>query len=272
MQDWSPITRFLVPFVIALLAIALTVWLLQRRLIYLPAGPPAPVSEVLPAASAVTLTTADGLELDAWYLPSGPTTVIVFPGNAGNRAARAPLARGLAERGMSVLLVEYRGYGDNPGSPSEAGLLSDARAAAAWVDEHGGADGVVYLGESLGGGVAVGLATERRPDALILRSPFPSLAVVARQHYGPVPDAVLRDRYPVAAQIATIDAPVLVVMGEDDGIVPASLSREVYEAASEPKRIVTIAGAGHNDRALLDGDTFLDTIETFLREHALLHG
>lgn len=272
LDGWNPLTRFVLPMLVALLAIAILVWFVQRRLVYLPAGPPPPVSEVLPQGEEVVLRTGDGLDLAAWFTGAGATTVIVLPGNAGNRAARAPLARALADRGLSVLLVDYRGFGGNPGVPTEAGLRADARAAVAWVEQRDEVEHVVLLGESLGAAVAVGVATEHPPAALVLRSPFPSLLAVARQHYGPVPDAMLRDEYPVRSQIADLTVPVLVVAGGADTIVPEELSREVHAAASEPKRFVTVDRAGHNDRALLDGDTFVTAILEFLTEHGVADG
>jgi uncharacterized protein len=248
---------------VAALAVAVVLalaWTFQRRLVYLPAGAPPPVEQVLPGASSVTLATSDGLELAAWYLEAGPTTVVVLPGNAGNRALRAPLARALADEGLSVLLVDYRGYGGNPGRPSEQGLRRDAEAAAAWVRAHTDTTTLVVYGESLGSGPAVWLASRGRPDALVLRSPLPSLVAVARRHYGPVPRLLLRDRFEVAELIATVDVPTLVVVGEDDRIVPPELSRRVHEAAAGPSRLVVVGGADHNDASLLDGDVLIGAI------------
>lgn len=254
-----------------LVCVALAViWIAQRRLVYFPAGAPPPVEQVLPEASQVTIQTADGLALAAWYVPAGPTAVMVLPGNAGNRAARAPLARALGELGLSVLLVEYRGYGGNAGRPSEPGLAADASAAAGWLGGQPGVKDVVYFGESIGAAVAIGLAIERPPSALVLRSPFTSLGDVARLHYGPVPDWLLRDRYPSQARVGQVQAPLLVVAGEADEIVPLSLSRRLFKAAEEPKRFISIRDVGHNDAALLDGHRFIEAVRTFLADHDLL--
>lgn len=258
--------RGLVWVAVGLVAIVVLAWVFQRRLVYLPAGPPPPVEQVLPDARPVTLTTSDGLEHEAWFLEEGSTTVIVFPGNAGNRATRAPLARALGDAGFSVLLVDYRGYGGNPGSPTEEGLRRDAAAAVAWVGERSVTGTLAYYGESVGAGVATWMATEVPPDALILRSPLPSLGEVARLHYGPVPDALLRDRFDVEQQIADVEVPTLVVAGEQDAIVPADLSERVHEAAAGPSRLVRVPGAGHNDRALLDGEQLISAITELLRQ------
>ena len=237
---------------------------------YFPAGAPPSVEEVLPGASAVTFTTSDEIELTAWYLPAGPVGVAVFPGNAGNRAGRTSLARELADLGLSVLLVDYRGYGGNPGSPSEQGLMADGRAADSWLAGRSDITEVVYFGESIGAGVAVGVAVERSPDALILRSPFISLPDVARLHYGPVPDWLLRDRFDSLGVIDEIEAPLLIVAGQDDTIVPIAQSHRLFAAASEPKTFVTVPGAGHNDPALLSGGRLIEATSTFLGEHDLL--
>jgi uncharacterized protein len=241
---------------------------LQRQLIYLPdrshPSPPAGVE-------AVTLTTADGLDLVAWFVPAegpGPavSTVLVAPGNAGNRSLRLPLAAGLAERGHAVLLLDYRGYGGNPGRPSEDGLLADARAAREHLDAREDVDParVVYLGESLGTGVVSALATETPSAALVLRSPFPALADVGQAAYPFLPVRwLLRDRYPVSDHLAASDGPVLVIAGDADSIVPTALSRQVAERAGAELRL--IAGADHNDRALLDGADYLDAVDAFVR-------
>lgn len=261
--------RFVIGALIVVGVVLMGLLAFQRQLIYFPGGQVPPVDEVLRDATSVTITTSDGLELEAWFIEAGPTAVLVLPGNAGNRAARAPLGNALADLGLSVLLLDYRGYGGNPGSPTEEGLVTDARAAWSWLEDRPGIDRIVTFGESLGTGVATALALETPPAALILRSPFPSLAAVAREHYGPVPDWLLLDRYPTAERLAQVDVPTLVIVGEDDRIIPPQLSRQVAEAAAGPVEFVTIDGAGHNDRALLDGDQFITAIDDFLRRHGI---
>lgn len=255
----------------------ITVFVLQRRLIYLPSGQLlSPVAAGVPAAEPVTVTTADGLALDAWYVPARGRPaggVVVFHGNAGNRTHRGPLAAALRDAGLATLLLDYRGYGGNQGRPTQDGLLTDARAAVIALARRSGLDDdqIVYFGESLGAAVAVGLAAERPPAALLLRSPFPSLTAVGRRAYPWLPVGVLlRDRYPASEWIATYDGPTLVVIGADDTLVPPTLSRELVEAASGPVDVAVVAGAGHNDRALLDGDQMLDAIASFLAERTAI--
>ncbi|MFV1362414.1 alpha/beta hydrolase [Mycolicibacterium elephantis] len=249
-------------------------WSQQRRLIYFPSPGPVPsAATVLPNGRDVVIETDDGIRLGAWYFPvaAEAPAVLVFNGNGGDRSMRWPLAAALNRMGLSVLLFDYRGYGGNPGSPSEDGLAADARAAQEWLAAQPGVEQIVYFGESLGAAVAVGLAVQRPPAALILRSPFTSLADVAAVHYPWLPvRRVLLDRYPSIDRIASVRAPLLVIAGDSDDIVPEQLSRRLYEAANAPKRYVVVPGAGHNDQALLDGAKMLDAIGGFLSSAGVL--
>ncbi|HUL74004.1 MAG TPA: alpha/beta hydrolase [Vicinamibacterales bacterium] len=254
-------------------AVALGIlWAGQRTLIYFPmSGVPAPAAAGLPQAEPVSFTTEDGLRLEGWLVPARvpPTghTVIVFNGNAGHRGHRVDLAAQLSARGVAVLLFDYRGYGGNPGLPSEEGLARDARAALAFAGRQVGVDvtRIVYFGESLGAAVAVRLALEFPPAALILRSPFTSLTSLGQHHYPFLPVRwLLRDRYPSIDRIARITSPLLVIAGEGDRIVPAADSAALYEAAPHPKRLVTIPGADHNDEELAAGPAVVRAIVDFL--------
>jgi hypothetical protein len=244
------------------------IWVFQRHLIYLPStGPVAAAGQVLPGARDVTLHTSDGLNLGAWFVPAAKpdrsVAVLVANGNAGDRAVRAPLARALAKRGLSVLLFDYRGYGGNPGSPSETGLARDVRAALRFLVEEAGyaPDRVVYYGESLGTAVVTELATEFPPRGLVLRSPFVDLAAVGQLHYPFLPvRTLLRDRYPLADHLSQVKVPVVVVYGDADSIVPPQQSRAVAESAGNLLRLVRVAAADHNDTALLDGKLLVDAI------------
>lgn len=248
------------------------VWSQQRRLIYFPSpGPVPPAASVLPNGRDVTLR-SDDIDLGAWYFPvaGSDTAVLVCNGNGGDRSMRAELAAALNAMGLSVLLFDYRGYGGNPGTPTEEGLAADARAAQAWLAGQPNLAKVIYFGESLGGAVAVGLAVERPPAALVLRSPFSSLPDVASVHYPWLPvRRLLIDRYPSVDRIASVRAPLLVIAGDRDDIVPSTLSRRLYDAGNEPKRWLEVPGVGHNDPALLDGPQMLAAIEGFLSENGV---
>jgi fermentation-respiration switch protein FrsA (DUF1100 family) len=247
------------------------IWALQRRMIYFPdARVPDPRTLGAEGVEPVTFTTADDLELRGWFFPLAGRriTVLVFNGNAGNRAYRVPLAEALRARGMQVMLMDYRGYGGNPGAPTERGLAADSRAARAYLLSRPDVDArrLVYFGESLGAAVAVDLAAEHAPAALVLRSPFTSLTDIGRYHYRLLPVALLlRDRYPSIDLIRRVHAPLLVIAGDRDGIVPLEFSRRLYEAAAGvPKEFVTIAGADHNDEALLAGDVMMISVARFV--------
>jgi fermentation-respiration switch protein FrsA (DUF1100 family) len=261
---------------LAILLLTAFLYLTQRSQLYFPW--PEPVPDPPDGVEPIELRTDDGLVLGAWFVsgaddpsPDG-SAVLVCNGNAGARMHRLPLAEALSARGHHVLLFDYRGYGGNPGSPTEAGLRADARAAARALAERPevDADRIVYFGESLGAAVCGGLATERPPAALILRSPFPSVAVMARHHYPflPVIDPLIQDRWPLEDQLRDeVRAPLLVAVGERDEIVPPELTRRTYEAAaSDVKRLVEIPAAHHNDPALFDGDDLLEAVDAFLDE------
>ncbi len=263
------------PVVLALIAVLAgmsMLWALQRRLMYFPFGAVPEPDAVGLRATTVQFETSDGLSLGGWLVPPAGTprgvTIVVFNGNAGNRSFRAPLASRLADAGFTTLLFDYRGYGANPGTPTEQGLLRDGRAAIEWLTTHGGADPdrLVYFGESLGTGVAVAMAAERRPAALVLRSPFTSMMDVARHHYPLLPvGLLLRDRYDASDLIARIGCPVLIIAGDRDRIVPAVLSQRLFAAASEPKQLVLIEGLDHNDEPLVAGREMVGAVDDFVR-------
>ncbi|MBS9374426.1 alpha/beta hydrolase [Rhodococcus sp. B50] len=241
--------------VVALVGVA--GWALQRRLIYLPdISTPPSAAIVLPGAEDVVLRTSDGLELDAWFVPGrnpeGPGhgfTVLLAAGNGGNRLGRADTAADLAAAGFSTLLLDYRGYGGNPGSPTEEGLAADARAALDHLRSRDDVDParVLYFGESLGCAVVTALAVDEPPAGMLLRSPFTDLAAVARHHYPFVPAALVKDDFPVAGLVARIDVPITVVYGTADTIVPPAQSASVADAARQLSERVELAGLEHND-------------------------
>lgn len=247
-----------VSVVVLLLAL---LWGFQRRLIYLPdAASVPPAATVIPGAQDITVHTDDGLRLGGWLVPAQHPdrrlAILVANGNAGDRSSRAPLARALAAEGLTVLLFDYRGYGGNDGSPSERGLARDVRAAQRYLVEEAGVPPgrILYYGESLGAAVVTELASQIAPGGLVLRSPFVDLASVGRVHYPFLPvRLLLRDRYPVAEHLARVKAPVAVIYGSADSIVPPNQSRAVAGVASSLKDVVEIAGADHNDVRLVHG-------------------
>jgi fermentation-respiration switch protein FrsA (DUF1100 family) len=258
---------------IAIIAAAMTLlWTIQRRFMYFPAGSvPTPGEIGLTDVEPVRFETSDGLWLRGWFFavtgPSPRVTVLVFSGNAGNRALRCPLATALRRHGLQVLLVDYRGYGGNPGAPTENGLTADSRAARRYLAGRPDVDAsrLVYFGESLGTAVAVSLAVEQPPAALILRSPFTSMADVGQYLYPFLPvRLLLRDRFAAIDHIRQIRAPLMVIAGGRDRIVPLDNSQRLYDAAETPKTLLVIPDADHNDYELLAGDEMIRAIARFV--------
>ncbi|MFI7060771.1 alpha/beta hydrolase [Kribbella sp. NPDC050124] len=238
--------------VLLLLAV---LWGYQRQLIYLP-DTTVPTSV---GAKDVVLETSDGLRLGAWLVPPRGAdrgfAVLVAHGNGGNRAGRMPLAQALAGEGLTVLLFDYRGYGGNPGSPSERGLARDVRAAQEYLAEYGvPLERTVYFGESLGAAVVTELAVERPPAGLLLRSPFTDLASVGRHHYPFLPiNLLLRDKFPLTKHLTHLKTPITVIYGTTDSVVPPTQSRAVAEAAPTLHEVIEIPDANHNDAVLVHG-------------------
>lgn len=257
---------FIAAAVIVMVLLFALLLVFQRRFIYFP-------DPYTPALSGeqVSFVSDDGPRLSGTFVPASGTptgvTVLVLNGNAGHRGYRAPLASALSRAGFAVLLFDYRGYGGSEGSASEVGLLRDAHAAAAYLATRSDVEGrrIAYFGESLGAAVAVALALERPPLALVLRSPFTSLADMAALHYPFLPlRPFLVDRYPALDQIGRVAAPVLVMAGAADRIVPPENSRRLFAAAREPKRFVLVAGADHNDPELLAGRELVEEFSRFI--------
>ncbi|HEC14867.1 MAG TPA: alpha/beta hydrolase [Rhodospirillales bacterium] len=232
------------------------VYLFQRFLLYRPENRlPSPGQSGVGDMKPVPLQTEDGLTLKAWYKAPEPaqSSIVYFHGNAGNIAMRAAKARLFLDKGFGLLLVEYRGFGGNPGRPSEDGLFSDGRAARAFLLKEGVSPSqTVLYGESLGSGVAVRMAYEMAKEgpasALVLEAPFSSIAALAAHHYPYLPARFLiKDRFDNRSLIGHVKTRLLVVHGENDRTTPVSFARELFEAAVFPKRAYWLAGAGHGD-------------------------
>lgn len=228
----------------------------QRQLVFHPEGDgPGSLTSAAPgvAGQDVRLEVDGRLELRTWLLtPTGvdrDVAVLYLPGNGGDRGDRLEVGRALAAEGMTVLLMDYRGFGGNPGSPSEDGLVADAQAGAAFLRSMGfEAERTLYVGESIGTGVAARLAVTDAPAGILLRSPFTSLTDVASAHY---PRAlvrlVLRDRFESAQHLAGSQVPVSVLYGAADEVVPASSSAALAAAVGNLHEEVVVPDVGHND-------------------------
>jgi len=214
----------------------------------------------------IMLTTADGERLVAWWKPpgAGRAVIVYFHGNGGSLWNRRDRARVLADDERGVLMASYRGYSGSTGAPTEAGLSEDARAAYAWAAERVDPRRLAVYGESLGSGVAVRLASERPVGGLILDAPFTSTADVAKLTYWFMPvDLLMRDQYRSIDLIERVAAPLLVLHGERDGLIPIRLGERLYEKAGGPKRFVRLPNASHVD-VLEEGG--LAPVRSFLAE------
>ncbi|WP_331712929.1 alpha/beta hydrolase [Legionella spiritensis] len=216
------------------------------------------------AMQVVKLVTKDGLTLQSWYKAANPgkPTLLFLHGNAGHIGFRMPMANQWLAAGYGVLLLEYRGYGGNPGHPGEQGLYLDGIAAMAFLKEQGVTpSSTVLYGESLGTGVATYLAINYPVCAVILQSPFTSLPALARVHY---PWIMIQpwDKFDSLSRIADIQAPLLILHGRNDAIVPYQQGVELFARAREPKLFVELPGKGHND---LWDQTFVNDILRFIK-------
>src|SRR5205807_4942941 len=232
----------------ALLAL---LYLTQRAIQYFPERfRTAPAAAGLPQAQEVVLETSDGERVIAWHVPprGNKPVVLYFHGNGGSLRGRVDRFRALTADGTGLVALSYRGYGGSSGAPTEAGLVNDALAAYAFTRARYPAERIVLWGESLGTGVAVALAAQQPVGHLILQSPFTSAADVGAQRYWFVPVGLLmKDQFRSDLRIGKVTAPVLVLHGDRDNIVPMALAERLYGLINAPKRFVRFPGIGHND-------------------------
>lgn len=240
----------------------------QRSILFVPdVTRPDPTASRAPMMTPVHATTGDGLRLEGWWYPPPPgrPTFLYFHGNAGNIGSRDEKARRMIERGYGVLLAGYRGYGGNPGSPSETGLIEDGRTWLGRLEQLGvPARSAVLYGESLGSGVVVALAVERPAAALVLEAPYTSIVDIAAEHYWFVPvRRLIHDPFDTRSRLAGVKAPVLIIHGAEDLVVPVAHGEALFEVAPEPKRLVRLQDGGHTD--LFDHGA-LDAVDAFVNE------
>jgi uncharacterized protein len=217
------------------------------------------------------MATDDGERLHGWSVQPRAHAlghVLLFHGNGGNIADRVPLAALLSDAGFGVLLFDPRGYGRSSGRPGEQGTYRDARAALDALLREPGVDParIVYLGESLGAAMALELALEHPPAGLVLLSAFTSIRDMARLHYRIVPRMLVPDAYPSLRRVRDLRAPLLVLHGADDMIVPCEQGRALFDAAPEPRRLSILPGVGHNDIVALAGRELVAQIASWWSE------
>ncbi len=242
------------PLLVAYLLIVVIMMFLEETLIFFPSRYPA--GDWHPPGLTfedVWFEAADGTRLHGWYVPhDSPRAAVLFcHGNAGNLAHRAEMLRVLNEVvGVSVLIFDYRGYGRSEGKPNEKGVLADARAARAWLAQREGVaeNELVMMGRSLGGAVAVDLAAKDGARALVVESSFNSLPEVAAYHYPWLPVRLaMHTRLDSASKIVDYHGPLLITHSTYDTIVPYEFGKRLFDAANEPKQMITFEDRDHND-------------------------
>ncbi len=237
--------------------LALIVPRVERRLMYFPGTAYlSPAEAGLRGVREEVLATADGERVMAWFAPPRPgqQTVLYFHGNAGALESRAERITRYTAQGLGVFIMTYRGFAGSSGSPSETANVRDAVLAYDTLVGLGIDPGdIVVYGESLGTGVATQVAATRPVGGLVLEAPYTSMVDLAALHYPllAVPGRLfMRDRYDTRRHIASVTAPLLIIHGEADGIIPVEMGRELHALAAEPKTIRTFQGAGHADHVL----------------------
>lgn len=228
---------------------------LQKSLIYFPEPLRiTPQSVYLPGVEERMLEARDGARIIAWYgrAAEGQPTLLYFQGNAGAFGVRAERIRKYMARGYGVFMMTWRGYAGSTGSPSEKANVSDALLAYDTLRAAGASsEQIIVYGESLGSGVAVQLAAARPVAGVILDAPYTSLVDLAELHYPYLPARLLMtDRYESLRHIGKVTAPILIVHGENDDVIPLAMGKALFEAAKSRKEIVVLPGAGHSDHHL----------------------
>ena len=221
----------------------------------------------IPSTEDVWFRSSDGIRLNGWFAAAEkPRAIVLFAeGNAGNITSREWVLRLFRDKlGASVMIFDYRGYGRSEGVPTEAGVLADTRAARRWLAERTGVAerDIVLVGESLGGGVMVDLASQDGARGLVLENTFSSLPDVASSHFRFLPVRwLMKTRLNSLAKISSYHGPLLQTHGDADRVVPFALGKRLFDAANEPKRFVRVPGGDHNDPPSRE---FLEALDEFL--------
>jgi uncharacterized protein len=263
MAGWQPaprvaaVRRFFLRsarvLLLAYLFVLVIAMFLEDRLIYFPVCYPGGLWQPPGLAfEDAWFQAPEGPQIHGWYVPCKDARAVVLfcHGNGGNVTHRADALRRLRDLAhATVLIFDYRGYGRSEGSPSESGVLADARAARSWLAKRAAVDEdrIVLLGESLGGGVAVDLAAADGARGLVLESTFTSLPDIGAYHYPWLPVRWLaRTRLDSLAKIGCYHGQLLISHGDADEIIPYQFGRRLFEAANEPKQFFTVRGGSHN--------------------------
>lgn len=244
--------------------------LMHRYFVYIPDRKRvAPKDVGLPGVQEVTFKGTGGVTLIAWYLPARPgkKTLLYFTGNAGNASYRAGKIAAMANDGYGVFMLNYRRYGGSGGRPSEKKIAADALLAYDCLRAQGvSPDQIVAYGESLGTAVATRLALHREVQGLVLEAPFTSTVDVGKLLWPGFPLGIIMvDQYRTIDRIGQVNVPLFIIHGGRDNVIPLDQARHVLHAANEPKSLVVLPRAGHNDVFEMGGwgkvRTFLESLE-----------
>ncbi len=254
----------------------LVLWLyfFQSRLIYFPeSGREIAATPVQAGLSYedVQLVTADGVKLHGWYVPAPESrgAVLFFHGNAGNVSHRLNSVQMFHRLGYSVLIFDYRGYGNSEGTPGEQGTYRDSEAAWQYLVEQRQIPPcrIVIYGESLGGSIASWLAARQKPAVLVIASSFTSVADLGQQLYPYLPVRwLVRIRYDTRDNLSAVSVPVLIAHSPEDDVIPFAHGRALFEAAHLPKQFLELSG-GHNDGFIFMREAWVKTLNEFLSGH-----
>ena len=262
----------LIAAIAAILFWTIALMIFENHFIYFPQKyPRGPYEQArsIPNLQDCWITTSDGVKIHGWYAPaeSAKATLVIAHGNAGNISHRYLLLRPLQRHGYNVLMYDYRGYGRSEGSPSEDGIYQDGRAALDYALALPGADSshTFLWGTSLGGAVAVDVATQRAVAGVILESTFTSAKDVASALYPFLPVRYfLRTKLNSIGKIKALHVPVLFMHGSHDTIIPIRFGRKLFQEANEPKEFYEIPGADHNDTFFVGGEEYFNRIDRFV--------
>lgn len=222
----------------------------------------------------IFFTTSDGVRLNGWLVPysGSKMTFLWFHGNAGNISHRLENIKLLHDKvKINIFIFDYRGYGRSEGRVSEEGTYRDGEAALKYLRSREEIDSkrIVFFGRSLGAAVATELATREECLALILETPFASIREMARVAFPLLPiGPLLRTRYDTVEKIKSVKAPLLVLHGDRDEIVPFEQGKKIFDAASQPKEFYTIRGAHHNDTYIVGGEAYFAALKDFIERPA----
>lgn len=285
---WRPIFGLLV----LCLGIGVLPMLFEAKFIYFPEKYPGGIWEVqgtkaeeahiVPAIEDANFVSQDGVNLHGWYCTPGrgrddtfssqraEMVLLFFHGNGGNITHRYDMIRWLMALPVNVFIIDYRGYGKSRGSPSEKGLYRDAQAAWNYLvsERRIPAKRVILFGESLGGAVAIDLATRVRPRGLIVQSSFTSIPDMAKVIFPFLPRFLVRTKMNSIGKISKVDGPKLFIHSPPDEVVPYKFGRRLFEAATEPKQFYEVPGASHNETYLVGGQAYLEVLRRFVRSCA----